>query len=380
MLWPAAQEHPDKQYDPIGEEGIAILDDLLAKSFCLELPFGALLGQATRRIVELTANQFWILDALERHSRVAVSGGAGTGKTVIAFEKARKMAARGARTLLLCFNKGVVETLNAVNQTPHSLTIRTFHSLAGNICQQAGVRLDEPSDSRRATFYKNDLPNGLLAAIDKRPDLRFDAVIVDEAQDFEENWWVPIELLLNDPQISPLYVFYDDNQNIFHRQSLFLSGLPFPFQLTRNLRNAKSVFAAFAHYYVGSRYEAGTDLPGEVSFHAEVNSQAALTAFIASLINDDHIPPSQIAILSCRSLVESSFNLQQFHQVNGGTLIRCESVWRFKGLEAPVVVLTDIEAALDNREVLYTALSRAQVRLCITGFPGPLPVFSPVST
>jgi hypothetical protein len=376
MLWPAAQPDPEKQHDLVGERGIAILDDLLAKSFCLELPFGALLGRATRRIVELTANQFWILDALDRNSRVAVSGGAGTGKTVLAFEKARRMASHGTRTLLLCFNKGIVEALSSAHHIPRALTIRTFHSLAGNMCQQAGIQLDEPPESGRAAFYRNQLPNGLLAAIDKRPDLRFDAVIIDEAQDFEESWWVPIELLLNDTQISPLYVFFDDNQNIFGRQSHLLSNLPFRFQLTRNLRNATSVFASFAPYYVGSAYEAGTDLPGEVSFHPEINTQAALASFVARLVRVDHIPPSQIAVLSCRPLEDSLFSLHQFSLATSLELpIRCESVWRFKGLEAPVVVLTDIDGALHNREVLYTALSRAQVRLCVLGFAGPLPLF-----
>lgn len=215
-----------------------------------------------------------------------------------------------------------------------------------------------------------------MGAIDKRPDLRFDAVIVDEAQDFEESWWVPIELLLKDPQISPLYVFFDDNQNIFARQSHFLSSLPSRFQLTRNLRNATSVFASFAPYYVGSVYEAGTDLPGEVSFHPEINTQAALASFVAKLIRVDHIPLSQIAVLSCRSLEESLFSLHQFSMATSlEAPIRCESVWRFKGLEAPVVILTDIDAAVDNRAVLYTALSRAQVRLCVAAFAGPWPIF-----
>ena len=44
---------------------------------------------------------------------------------------------------------------------------------------------------------------------------RYDALIVDEAQDFHPDWWVPLQLLLEDPDEGSLYVFYDDNQRIF---------------------------------------------------------------------------------------------------------------------------------------------------------------------
>lgn len=375
MLWPSTQDH-GTQYEAVGEEGLKILDELLAKSFSLELRFGAVLGQGKRRIIELTTNQFWVLDALDRNIRVAVSGGAGTGKTILAFERARRTARHGARTLLVCFNKGLADTVNSARDLPSALTVRTFHSLAGSLCQQAGIGITEPSDSRRSTFYTEELPNAFLNAIDRRPDLRFDAIIVDEAQDFEESWWVPIQLLLRDAKTSSLYVFYDDNQNIFHRESPFLNDLPSRFQLTRNLRNAASVFASFSAYYKGSHYEAGNDLPGDVSFHGGINTQAALMAFIERLVTFEQIPLSEIVVLSCTTVEGSVFGLQG---ISGSTIsgeaVRVESVWRFKGQEAPVVVLTDLASALNSREILYTALSRAQVRLCVVGFSGPLPVF-----
>ena len=52
----------------------------------------------------------------------------------------------------------------------------------------------------------------------------YGALVVDEAQDFHEDWWLPLQLLLDDPDRSPLYVFFDDNQRIFAGRELPGSG------------------------------------------------------------------------------------------------------------------------------------------------------------
>ena len=89
--------------------------------------------------------------------------------------------------------------------------------------------LSGPEPVRRAA------PNALAYSLDVLPE-RYEAIICDEGQDFREEFWVPLELLLADCDRSPLYVFYDDNQNIYARASTFpIRGEPFP--LTVNCRN-----------------------------------------------------------------------------------------------------------------------------------------------
>ena len=69
---------------------------------------------------------------------------------------------------------------------------------------------------------------------------RYGALVVDEAQDFHEDWWISLQLLLEDPDPSPLYVFYDDNQRIFPVPKNF--PVPDePYQLTRNCRNTQAI-------------------------------------------------------------------------------------------------------------------------------------------
>ena len=46
-------------------------------------------------------------------------------------------------------------------------------------------------------------------------DRLFDPIIVDEAQDFEDTWWIPLPDLLKEPDNGVFYVFFDDNQRIY---------------------------------------------------------------------------------------------------------------------------------------------------------------------
>ena len=54
----------------------------------------------------------------------------------------------------------------------------------------------------------------MLEALDKTA-LRYDAVIIDEGQDFDPVWWIGVEQLLKSPSEGALYIFYDDNQQIY---------------------------------------------------------------------------------------------------------------------------------------------------------------------
>ena len=76
----------------------------------------------------------------------------------------------------------------------------------------------------------------------------YDAIVCDEGQDFREEFWVPLELLLTDYDSSPLYVFYDDNQNLYARAGTFPIRDE-PFSLTTNCRNTAPIHeAAYKHY------------------------------------------------------------------------------------------------------------------------------------
>src|SRR5204862_7906892 len=87
----------------LGDDGIKRLEDVLANSFELRAPLAFELAEAERSLLELTEQQYTLLDMLARHTRAAIAGCAGSGKTFLAAEKARRLAKNGFRVLVVCF-------------------------------------------------------------------------------------------------------------------------------------------------------------------------------------------------------------------------------------------------------------------------------------
>ena len=76
----------------LGQDGLQALQKILARPFQLRTPLGMLLSQDDAALRVLTQQQFHILRAIEAVPRAAISGAAGTGKTVLAMEEAKRCA------------------------------------------------------------------------------------------------------------------------------------------------------------------------------------------------------------------------------------------------------------------------------------------------
>jgi hypothetical protein len=70
---------------------------------------------------------------------------------------------------------------------------------------------------------------------------KFDAIIVDEAQDFRREWWQLVTASLGSQGERILYIFFDSSQSILVRDQFFPTSAPL-LDLTRNCRNSGSVF------------------------------------------------------------------------------------------------------------------------------------------
>src|SRR6185369_5475753 len=89
----------------LGSDGIRALEFILARSFTLRVPLGAVLSGDDQKIMLLTDEQYHILETFGQWKRLAIAGGAGTGKTLLAAEKARRLSNEGRTTLILCYNR-----------------------------------------------------------------------------------------------------------------------------------------------------------------------------------------------------------------------------------------------------------------------------------
>ena len=135
------------------------------------------------RLLDLTTEQVRAFDMTRRHRRVVAFGGAGTGKTVLACEKARQLHASGRRVLLTCYNRLLGESLRN-DPSLNGVTIHTFHSLCMSLARQAKLEVPVPIEDE---WWEKDAPYLLVEAAESA-GVRFDAVIVDEAQDFSKLW------------------------------------------------------------------------------------------------------------------------------------------------------------------------------------------------
>src|SRR5207244_1558627 len=122
------QDGTDERDEPLGRDGLAALDNLLASPFTLNVPLGHWLADDEQSLEALTPQQFHILEAIQDIARAGIAGGAGTGKTVLAMEDARRYAAQGLKTLLLCHSRPLAEELRRrMSKSAPTVECGTFH-------------------------------------------------------------------------------------------------------------------------------------------------------------------------------------------------------------------------------------------------------------
>ncbi len=185
----------DGRTGALGSDRLQTLTKFLANSFELNTPLGVELNYQDKQLIQLTERQMEILKFLQNQRRVLIEGCAGSGKTMLALEKAQRLGEQGFEVLLTCFNIPLAEYLK--KRAPEGVTVYHFHGLCREFSQEAG--LGYRSSQNQQEMYNNVLPNMLLEAIDELgDDYRFDAIVVDEGQDFQTHWLETLIFLLRD--------------------------------------------------------------------------------------------------------------------------------------------------------------------------------------
>ncbi|MDA0350419.1 MAG: ATP-dependent helicase [Verrucomicrobia bacterium] len=329
---------------------------------------------AEERIIELTKQQCRYLGFLRNQRRVCIEGSAGTGKTVLALEKAKQLAADGVPTLLTCFNNQLAARLAFATEDLPNLTVQTFHDTCVKFAEEAGLELPADSSGFNSEFFDVKLPELMLRAIDLVPDRRFGAVVIDEAQDLQPEWWELLELLLDDDD-GWLWAFRDSGQNLYGRESELPARMS-AYPLQQNVRNTQKIHAAAAPFAPGDHGICIGPDGGDVRYEFATNPSAVRSVVgraLHRLINDEGLNREDVIVLTATSTANSamsgvdrvgSFDLKAFGEEGSG--IAVESVWRFKGLERPAVIVTDITEG--TRDALrYVAMTRARSVLVMVG-------------
>jgi Nuclease-related domain/UvrD-like helicase C-terminal domain/AAA domain len=348
------------------------------------------LWDAERRITALTEEQYGVLDSIQENRVCLVKGPAGTGKTNIAIECARRMSAEGMRVLLGCFNRRLGEWLRftAVSSRPGGVVAGHLHGLLRDCIARTPLSADLPGAEE---WQQEDLYGRMYfelgaLAIDELNE-RFDAVLIDEAQDFVPQrladvvhaWTNGVEY----PRVTLFGDFtrqalYGQPSNTQGRLSSAFSGAPV-FNLSVNCRNTKRIakqtdlMCGFAGTRVSEKQIEGD--PVEVFYNSD---KAAVITRIEQIINALRaagFTPSQVIILgsrrrenSCLADVRSAggWRIKDLSTAMANELAY-STIHSFKGLERPVVIVIEVDSA--NRDeadsLLYVAMSRARFRLFV---------------
>jgi ATP:corrinoid adenosyltransferase len=381
-FWSQADERTVRPLDPIQFKNFRrkALHPKLDISPCLAADIAA----DQRKLVRLTEEQARAITGLLANRRFRVRGGAGTGKTMLALEAAGRLADEGARVLLICFNKALAqslrETVQAETYTGGSVHATTFHKLCFHASFAHNNKpLDVPSDAEaRANFWSEEAPFAVLQALEADKLDRYDAIVVDEGQDFHASWWEVLNELLRDAKEGKLLAFYDPYQNIFGDADYVPTDWPV-FHLTRNLRNTQAIARVVQQLGDETLEPNPYGPPGEPPIvHAQESPgrmRKLLDGIITKLTKNQNLAPDQITILSPRSPANSSLADTQklaghpvSHKPNDrkGAVLHT-TIGAFKGLESDVILLIDIDPDHErsSRNARYVAASRARHRLVV---------------
>ena len=375
---------------PIGRRGVEVVRKTFARSFMVVPLLSSRLADQEVRRLSLTKNQIRVLDFLRSHRRVAVSGGAGTGKTILALEKARRLASEGFKTLLTCYNRQLADHLASQCAGLENIDVMSFHQLCSRQIEK--VKRQSERDliyEAKVTYpgqnlYDVHFPNALTYSLEILED-RYEAIVCDEGQDFREEYWIPLELLLSDYDQSPFYVFYDDNQNIYARAGTFPIQEE-PFTLTTNCRNTTQIHKLAYAYYRGVPVDPPDNDGDEVQFECvnRLGAQAKkINSRIVELIAKENVSPGDVVVLVGDALHKADYYgmlktlplpkpavwAEEGYPHENSVLI--DTIQRFKGLESAVVILWGLDG-LDlksSEELIYVGMSRAKSILIVVAQP-----------
>ena len=381
---------------------LAQIDEFLAPTVELRRLLRHDVDEGQERLIRASNAQLQILNFARTRRRAEIVGPAGSGKSLVAVEKACRLAIEGWRTLFVCFNQAlatsVMREVDARGEPEgRRPQVSTFHRLAETLEVRAGALGPKPANPGPEWF--DAIAANLVPAIEALPDVRYDAIVIDEGQDFEADWLLALQLLLRNPDDSILWVFHDPGQALYREDVVAGLGLE-RFELFEDYRSPVPVAELAAAFYRGpgepQPMADGGREPRLVEAEPGHPTVEAVRRELHRVLVDEGVRPWNVVVLSGASADKSAvWKERRFGTVvlwNGAIdddgrskglpgedvpaepaddgVVLFETVRRFKGLERPVVILCELPAERDRLDqLLYTAFTRATTQLIVIAPP-----------
>jgi len=319
-----------------------------------------LVDEREKIFIQMTKEQCAILDFLEEQNVAAINGCAGTGKTLLALEKSRRLANNGDKVLLLCYNTYLREFLQSPQNAHAGVGAHSIFSLASEL-------------TGKYPIPENEIANVILDYSKK--DFPYDSVIIDEGQDFPELCIEALECCTR----KSFYVFYDKNQ-LVQKNKLpeWLAQAECRLKLHKNCRNTRQIAETVARSVKISDMKLPTyPVVGICKPIFKIakydDTQKAIKSLLRKIISNG-IKKERIVILTVRT--ESDSRLTGITSLDGyelankpGNGVFFTTIRKFKGLEADAVIVIDVTVETFMSEELrrdfYVGISRAKQYLCV---------------
>ena len=327
-----------------------------------------------------------VFQLAENNDRIIVFGAAGTGKSLIAMELARRKAESGLRVALLCFNRlfgeWVKEKMSQIEPELPNLVVGTVIQV---MAEMTGTVIPETPDK---IFWNDILPAQLEEKITD-PELHaivsFDYLVLDEAQDILSRpavWECLLQFLEGGLRVGRYALFGDFEHQVFGERDLLIQSLntlnleaqPARWMLTENCRNYSIVggtavlLSGFEKkVYSGYMRSGGGVANYSISYYTSEVEQSHQLAAALKAFKEQGYRPEEITILSFSSIencIAKSpiFKGQHLQPArHSGRFTHYSTVHSFKGLENKVIILTDVSLgeADFHRDLFYTGMTRA---------------------
>lgn len=357
-------------------------------------------------------------------------GVAGSGKTVILVARARLLLMNNpdARLLITCYNKTLSTWLrnNFKDEENAHITVLNFHQLAVDTWSVRPVR-DDTNQTFGERILKRISVSGLRGT--------YDAILVDEAQDFDPTWFQALLTLMRDPENGDLLIVGDGTQGIYKSRRITWKSLGINAQgrtsyLRRNYRNTREIVRVAALYAPNTQEAEVTDdesyveavrmnpenatRPGvlkPILLKCDRRNNVSATAtvikdLLEGRLNGHGLPeklqPEQIAVLyqartgnmyMFASSLENALNRHNILAVNvtrdtrtfvTGPGVKIMTIYSAKGLQFKAVIFAGAEHMHKNLtedeklRLAFVAMTRAEDYLIILDNGGETTVMDPL--
>lgn len=310
----------EKDFIKLGEQRTDLIINLISPSTEFKKYIANDISETHQEILQLTQQQYDILNNLREHTECIVLGCAGSGKTQLAIEKARRLCQHLVKTLVICKS--------------NNLSLYLAASLQDEIKRGYCV----------VSSFEEIYPRKSQLTFD------FTAIILDEGQDFESDEINDLKQLIPDDGI--FYIFQDSNQKISKNANKFALQV-YPTVLEKNCRNTHKIFK-YAEPFVSCSHPIKSSLMEgrDVVYRIYEDTDDIfiwLEEDITNLVNNHNVLPNQIVILtdmypSEKSILSQyshidSFDLKPYSFNKDKNTIQWSNIGMYKGLESDVIML-----------------------------------------